>query len=97
MVYIAGSITWKGVTFEDDVFLYYEKFGVYSSMIGRGELECATDFPCQWTIFAFVIFSFDKDLVCCKSLSDILMQISEAYSLKSNSRTYYHALKSLSQ
>ena len=35
----------------------------------------------HWTIFSFVIFSLVNDLMCRKYLSDILMQISKAYSL----------------
>jgi hypothetical protein len=78
LVYIAGYITRKDEC-EDDTNYYYQRYGSFTDEINRGGLKLPGDSICQWTFFSYVIFHMVAGETCRKSLSNLLMLISELH------------------
>ena len=56
LVYIAGYVTMKDASSEDDTLLYYEEFGRYTSTIDRGGLKHASHLSSLDNIFFYYFF-----------------------------------------
>ena len=83
LVYIAGYIVRKDTEI-DDSHEYYEKYGSFTDNLNRGGLSLPGDSACQWTFFSYIMFKIVTDHVCRKSLSNILVLISEMHMLNMN-------------
>ena len=79
LVHIAGYITRKVDTAEDDSFLYYEKYGRYTHDLNRGGLKIPGDSTCQWVMFCFILFNSIQSNICRKSLIMVFQDVSEHY------------------
>ena len=80
LVYIAGYIC-RNDNESDDTKLYFEKFGSFAESINRGGLHIPNDNLCQFCIFSYIIFHEVVNKVCRNSLCNILMLVSDIYSL----------------
>ena len=83
LIYIAGYIIRKDMESEDSQE-YYKKYGSFTDNLNRGGLSIPGDSACQWTIFSYIIFKVVADHVCRKSLSNVLMLISELHMFNMN-------------
>lgn len=90
LVYIAGYIV-RNDNEIDDSHEYYEKYGSFTDNLNRGGLSIPGDSACQWTFFSYIIFKIVADHVCRKSLSNILVLISEMHMFNMN-RSHSYAL-----
>ena len=86
LCHIAGYVTRHDILTDDELFntttFYFKKYGTYTKSLDRGGLKIPSDKACQWTFFAFIMFNSVKNLVCRKSLANIMMMISEAYNFE---------------
>ena len=73
----------------DDSQEYYKKYGSFTDNLNRGGLSIPGDSACQWTIFSYIIFKVVADHVCRKSLSNVLMLVSELHMFNMNKRHAY--------
>ena len=79
LVYVAGYVVRKSDNEIDDTYLYYEKYGSFTQDLDRGGLKTASDSVCQWVFYGYILFREIADLVCRKSLCNILMMVSDSY------------------
>ena len=81
VVYVAGYVSRKCETFNDDTFFYYEKFGSYTQYLDRGKLNIPNDGSCQWCAFCYILFFVTnvKFSVCKTSLAGIFLYIGDFY------------------
>ena len=86
LVYIAGYICRNDNESDDDTKLYFEKFGSFTESINRGGLHIPNDNVCQFCIFSYIIFHEVVNKVCRNSLCNILMLVSDIYSLNMEKR-----------
>jgi hypothetical protein len=85
LVYIAGYVVRKDEK-SGDSELYSEKFGCFLKDIDRGGLSVPGDSVCQWVIYSYITFHQVVNASCRKSLSNILMTISEMYNFNMATR-----------
>ena len=84
LVYIAGYVTRKDPEMGENDLLtgttfYYAKQGQFLRSADRGGLKVPIDASVQWAIFSSILFNVVKEKTCQKSLTSILMQISDFY------------------
>lgn len=83
LCHIAGYVTRHDILSDDELFsctnFYFQKYGTYTKSLDRGGLNVPTDKACQWTFLCYIMFNSVKDLVCRKSLANIMMMISDAH------------------
>ena len=79
LVYIAGYISRKDDEECEDTQYYYKQYGSFTDELNRGKLKLPGDSICQWTFFSYVIFHMVAGETCRKSLSNLLMLISELH------------------
>lgn len=83
LCHIAGYVTRHDVLTDEELFnctsFYFQKYGTYTKTLDRGGMNVPTDKACQWTFFCFAMFNSVKNLVCRKSLANIMMMVSETY------------------
>ena len=87
-VYIAGYIC-RNDNESDDTKLYFKKFGSFTESINRGGLHIPNDNVCQFCIFSDIIFHEVVNKVCRNSLCNILMLVSDIYSLNMEKILFY--------
>ena len=77
VVCLAGYVSRKCETFNDDAFFYYEKFGSYTQYLDRGKLNIPNDASCQWCAFCYILFFITnvKFSFCKTSLAGIFLCI----------------------
>ena len=84
LVYIAGYVCRKDDTDECDTFAYYDRYGIYTSMLDRGGLKIPGDTICQWVFLSYILFhEIDVNYICRVSLSQLLLDIALRYEWKS--------------
>ena len=75
VVYVAGYVSRKCETFNDDTFFYYGKFGSYTQYLDRVKLNIPNDASCQWCAFCYILFFVTnvKFSVCKMSLAGMFL------------------------
>ena len=81
LVYVAGYVVKNDVTESAGTNFYFMEYGDYTAELNRGGLTIPKDNICQWTFFSYIIFHDIVNKICRKSLCNVLMLISEYYSL----------------
>ena len=80
LLYIAGYVIRRDEQHED-TYSFCEKYGTYLDELNRGGLTKPGDSVVQWVIYSHIVFNAVFEHVCRKSLSNVLMIISELYGL----------------
>ena len=93
-VYISGYVARKDSDY-DDTFLYLEQYGKYTEVLNRGGLMLPGDNVCQWVIFSYILFHEISDFVCRKSLSNVLVTVSDFYSLSNIEKRHANTLSNI--
>ena len=86
LCHIAGYVTRHDDVESEESLLntttfYFQRYGSFTSSLGRGGLKVPTDSACQWTFFSYIMFNVVKNHVCRKSLANLFMVVSEMHSL----------------
>ena len=94
LCHMAGYVTQKDPAETKEYLLdtttfYFQKYGKYTDSLDRGGLKVPTDRACQWTFFGYIMFNAVKEVVCRKSLSNLLVTISDIHTFNMERR---HAL-----
>ena len=63
------------------VIFLFEKYGCYLNDLNRGGLTKPGDSVSQWVIYSYIVFHTVAEHTCRKSLCNVLMVVSELYSL----------------
>ena len=80
LVYIAGYIIHEDEN-PDDTFYFYEAYGNFVKDINQGGLTIPGDKVCQWATYCYILFYEVYNETCRSSLCNLLMMLSEFYSL----------------
>ena len=76
LVYITGYVFRRDVDEEDDTFLYFNKYGTFTTTIDRGGLKLLGDTGCKWTFMCYVLFNFvGVSKICRYSLSCLFLDV----------------------
>ena len=79
LVYIAGYIIRKDER-EEDSTVFSEKYGDFVQSLNREGLSLLGDSVCQWVIFCYMVFHKVASESCRRSLSKLLLSISDSNS-----------------
>ena len=77
LIYVAGYVTRKHCSAEEDSTFYFEKYGDFLRSINNGGLKVPGDMFCQWTIQSYIVFQKHANDVCRNSLVKLLMSLAE--------------------
>ena len=79
LVYIAGYVCRNDDV--DDSRYYVQEYGDYINELNRGGLSIPGVNMCQWVFYSYALFNHISNSVCRTSLCNVLMMVSEFYSL----------------
>ena len=91
LCHMAGYVTRKDPAETEERLLgtttfYFQKYGKFTNSLDRGGLKVPTDTACQWTFFGYIMFNAVKEVVCRKSLTNLLMIISDIHTFNMERR-----------